>query len=71
MRTVIIEVSGGVVQQVYSNEEMRVIKIDWDAGESPGDAFNVGELIAQPFSTFPSDTRTALETIAEIKSMVS
>jgi hypothetical protein len=66
MRTVIIEVSGGVVQQVYSNDEMRVIKIDWDAGESPGDAFDVGELNAQPFSSFPSDTRIALENIAEM-----
>lgn len=66
MRTVIIEVSGGVVQQVYSNEAMRVIKIDWDAGESPGDAFDVGELAAQPFSSFPPDTQAAVQKLAEV-----
>ena len=60
MRTVIIEVSGGVVQQVYCDDELRVIKLDWDAGDSPGDDFRVGRLIVQPFATFPAETRKAL-----------
>jgi hypothetical protein len=60
MRTVVIEVSGGVVQQVYCDDELRVVKIDWDAGESPGDAFDIGDLVVQPFTTFPQGTRKAL-----------
>jgi hypothetical protein len=63
MRTVIIEVSGGVVQEVYCDGELRVIKIDWDAGESPGDACDVGELPVQPFAAFPSETHQALSKI--------
>jgi hypothetical protein len=65
MQTVVIEVSGGVVQQVYANEKLRVIKLDWDTGESPGDAFDIGELVTQPFSTFPPETRRAVQQMAE------
>jgi hypothetical protein len=60
MQTVIIEVSGGVVQQVYSDGQLRVVQVDWDAGESPGDALLTGELVVQPFVTLPSETRHAL-----------
>jgi hypothetical protein len=59
----IIEVSGGVVQQVYCDNQLRVVLIDWDAGESPGDAFEAGEMVVQPFATMPSETRHALETL--------
>lgn len=65
MRTVVIEVSGGVVQQVYSDDLLRVVKVDWDAGESPGDALYVGEFLVQPFATLPLDTRQALGKILE------
>ena len=61
MQTLIIEVSGGVVQEVYSDmESIRVIKVDWDAGESPGDAFRVGEMFVQPMSIVPNETRKAV-----------
>ena len=66
MQTVIIEVSGGVVQEVYCDtKELRVIKIDWDAGESPGDAFAAGELFVQPMSVLPDETRKAVAMIQE------
>ena len=65
MRTVIIEVSGGVVQQVYSNDKVQVIKVDWDAGESPGDAYEVGEFLVDPFAALPFDTREALGKLLE------
>lgn len=43
MKTLVIEVSGGVVQEVYTDaEELQVVMIDWDAGESPGDACEGG-----------------------------
>ena len=48
------------MQQVYCDHEVRVLKVDWDAGESPGDACVSGELVVQPFVTLPSDTRQAL-----------
>lgn len=50
LQTLIIEVSGGVVQEVYSDDEnIRVIKVDWDAGELPGDAVEAGEMLVQSF----------------------
>ena len=61
MQTLIIEISGGVVQEVYCDTKaIRVIKIDWDAGESPGDAFDAGELFVQPMSVLPDETRYAV-----------
>jgi hypothetical protein len=64
VHTLIIEVSGGVVQEVYSNtKDIRVIKIDWDAGESPGDECFGGDLFVQPMSTLPPETRGALAVI--------
>ena len=60
MQTLIIEVSGGVVQEVYSDApNLRVIKIDWDAGESPGDECNVGKLPVQGLSNLPETTAEA------------
>ena len=61
MQTLIIEVSGGVVQEVYTDaKNLRVIKIDWDVGESPGDEFFVGDLLLQKMSLLPDETREAL-----------
>lgn len=65
MRTLVIEVSGGVVQQVYCDDPLRVVKVDWDAGESPGDACVSGELVVQPFVTLPSDTRQGVGKLLE------
>jgi hypothetical protein len=61
MQTVVIEISGGVVQQVYCDHGLQVIQIDWDAGDSPGDACEIGEIPVQSFATFPSDTRKAVQ----------
>jgi hypothetical protein len=64
MQTLIIEVSGGVIQEVYCDtQNTRVIKVDWDAGESPGDAFEVGKLFVQPMSILPDETREAVATV--------
>ena len=58
------EVRGGVVQEVYSNRKpLRVIKINWDAGESPGDAFEARELFVQPMSALPNETENAVATV--------
>jgi hypothetical protein len=60
VQTIVLEVSGGVVQQVYTDaSKMRVMIVNWDAGESPGDAFEGGEIPAEPLSAMPADTRVA------------
>ena len=61
MQTVFIEVSGGVVQEVYTDaKNLRVVKIDWDTGESPGDEVHVGDLPVQKLSLIPAETREAV-----------
>lgn len=64
MQTLIVEVSGGVVQEIYCDaESIHVIKVDWDAGESPGDAFQADEMFVQPMSVLPNDTQEAVATV--------
>jgi hypothetical protein len=61
MQTLIIEVSGGVVQEVYSDaKDLRVILVDWDAGESPGDACAGGDFATQPVGKLPEETMRAV-----------
>ena len=38
MKTVVIEVSGGVVQAVYGDELVRVVLVDWDDAEAGDEA---------------------------------
>ena len=60
MQTLVIEVSGGVIQEVYGEpEKTRVILLNWDAGESPGDAFDIGSMPLQPMALMPDATRVA------------
>jgi hypothetical protein len=61
MQTIIIEVSGGVVQEVYGDVEgLRVVLLDWDAGESPGDTFCGGPMLLLPTAVMPDETRHAV-----------
>jgi len=54
MNTLVIEVSGGVVQEIYTDaKDLRVIKIDWDAGESPGDAYCGGDMNTASLTDLP------------------
>jgi hypothetical protein len=66
MQTLIIEISGGVVQEVYSDaRDLRVIKIDWDSGDSPGDQYCGGQLVVQPTSALPDETREAIAVLVQ------
>jgi len=57
MSTLIIEVSGGVVREVYTDaEDLRAILVDWDAGESPGDEFAGGKLPVLSLLNLPKQT---------------
>lgn len=61
MQTLIIEVRGGMVQEVYTDaDKLRVILVDWDAGESPGDSCSGGDFVAQPLGKLPEDTMSAV-----------
>ncbi len=47
MQTLIVEISGGVIQELYTDaKDLRIVKVDWDVGESPGDAVQVGKLFS-------------------------
>jgi hypothetical protein len=64
MITVVLDVSGGVVQAVYSDHsDVRVIKVDWDVGESPGDEVKAGDLLVDPAEAMPDETRAAVAAI--------
>jgi hypothetical protein len=61
MQTLILEISGGVIQQVYTDaKDLRVVKVDWDIGESPGDEACAGILSLQRLSILPAETRQAV-----------
>lgn len=63
MVTVVLDVSGGVVQAVYSDHsDVRVVKVDWDVGESPGDEVKAGDLIVDSIETMPEATRAVFAT---------
>ena len=66
MQTLIVEIRGGVIQELYTDaKDLRIVKVDWDAGESPGDAVQVGDLTAQSFSALPVETREAIAVFAK------
>ena len=44
MKTIVIEVSGGVVQDVYADDGTRVILVDWDEQEGPDVSKVAGEI---------------------------
>jgi hypothetical protein len=49
MAKVFLEISGGVVQGVFSDiPDLEVVKLDWDAGDSPGDELRVGRFYVDP-----------------------
>ena len=64
MQTLIIEVSGGVVQEVYTDaKNLCVIKVDWDVGESPGDEHWTVEYTTAPLFAVPVETGEAIATL--------
>ena len=65
MQTLIIEVHGGMVQEVYSDAKtLRVILVDWDAGETPNDRCFGGDLFVQPMSVLQAAAREAVEKLS-------
>ena len=53
MNTIVIEVSGGVVQEVYADENTRVILLDWDEREDNPAISQAGELKPHPLHVMP------------------
>jgi hypothetical protein len=65
MQTLIIEVHRGMVQEVYSDTKtLRVILVDWDAGETPNDRCFGGDLFVQPMSALQAAAREAVEKLS-------
>ncbi len=62
MQTVVVEVSGGVVQAVYGNERLRIVLIDWDDAEAGDEAAR--EIPIEPLDSAPSETLAALARIS-------
>lgn len=66
MQTIIIEVRGGVVQEVYSDAtDLRVLLVDWDRGESPGDDYDGGTFSQRSLDDLPIATRDAAQHLTE------
>ena len=66
MKTLVVEVSGGVVQEVYTDaKDLKVILVDWDAGESPGDKFAGGMLPTAALSEIPAETSRAITALVQ------
>ncbi|HSH38722.1 MAG TPA: hypothetical protein VK993_08045 [Chthoniobacterales bacterium] len=61
MRTLVIEVRGGVVQEVYSDaQDVRVILVDWDTDDGDGERCSGGNFATQPIGSLPEDTLRAV-----------
>jgi hypothetical protein len=61
MQTIIIEVSGGVVQNVYTDAgNVNIVLVNWDKGESPGDDYESGKLEPQRISEMARETSAAV-----------
>lgn len=61
MKTIIIEVRGGVVQEVYSNaSDLNVVLIDWDGQDTRGIQFEGGTFPLTSVEEMPESTRRAL-----------
>ena len=56
MKTVVIEASGGVVQEVYADEGIRVLLVNWDEREDDPSKNCAGELKPFPSEKMPEET---------------
>lgn len=60
MKTIIIEVRGGVVQELYSDaEDLQAILIDWDTEGDPDNRWYGGPFDIQPLDKLPRETISA------------
>ena len=60
MKTLVIEVRGGVVQEIYTDaEDLRVVLVDWDDVDYSGEAAG-GDFPVQPIRSMPEETMRAL-----------
>ncbi len=63
MKTVVIEVSGGVVQDVYADDDIRVVLVDWDEREDNSAANCVGELHPHPARAMPEEAEAFIASL--------
>lgn len=60
MHKVVIEVRGGVIQDVYTDPETQVIVVDWDDFES-GELNCASEFASFPIAAMPSETEDQVQ----------
>jgi hypothetical protein len=60
MKTLVIETRGGAVQDVYTDEDIRVILVDWDECEEEIRKSCASKLFPSWLSAMPDDTRHQL-----------
>lgn len=61
MRTLVIEVRGGVVQEVYSDaDDLRVVLVVWDRDDGPGQQCSGGDFETQPIGSLAEETMRAV-----------
>jgi hypothetical protein len=60
MKRLVIETRGGVVQEVYTDEDMQVVLIDWDEFEDDPTKSCASEFIPSSLSLMLEDTEQQL-----------
>jgi hypothetical protein len=64
MTRVVVEVNGGVVQEVYCNDaRIQVVLVDWDELQSPESGGKAGKKWSRcaPLRELPDDTRAQVQ----------
>jgi hypothetical protein len=64
MKTVVIEISGGVVQEVYADEDIRTIVVDWDDQEGDAKQSCAAELKPHSLDAMPEETEQQVKSLA-------
>ena len=61
MNSLIIEMRGGVVQEIYSDtKNLRVVLVDWTDDDPPCEPFGGGNFATQPIASLPEETIRAV-----------
>ena len=61
MNTIVIEVSGGVVQEVYAKEGTRVVLVNWDEKDEENSEYFVGTLNPLPLTVMPDEAEAFIQ----------
>lgn len=63
IKTIVVEVSGGVVQEAYADEGIRVLLVNWDEHEEDPTRTCAGELKTFPLEMMPEETEVQVASL--------